>query len=119
LQPDGVHAGYEQAPGDEAVMLADIAVAEDWTFEATGSIAFGVRHTVRFRTVSAGHLDRTPDRHLRQGSVIATIEGGSGQFEGAEGRITSNFLLSDTGELTDHQIGLVFIREAREDPADH
>jgi hypothetical protein len=38
------------------------------------------------------------------------VIGGSGQFEGATGKITSNFVLSDTGELTDNQLGMLFLR---------
>jgi hypothetical protein len=35
--------------------------------------------------------------------------GGCGIFLGASGRIVSNFLVSDAGELTDHQLGVVFV----------
>jgi len=110
VEADGVRAGYEPAPGDEAVMHARIVVADDASFSVAGSITFGVSHVVRYRTLAGACLDATPDRHLRQGSAIFAIEGGSGQFEAARGHIASSFLLSDTGELTDHQVGLVFVR---------
>src|SRR5262245_58274219 len=106
LADDGVHGRYRGDDGDEALMEARIVVA-DGSFEAAGSINFGVRHTLRFRALG-GTLVATPDEHIRQGTAIAEIEGGTGQFEHASGRITSNFVLSDTGELTDHQVGLVF-----------
>ena len=109
VESDGVRGGYEPDAGDEAVLQARIALGHDGSFTAVGSITFGVRHVMRFRTLGNGRLARTPDRHLRQGGAVARIEGGSGQFEGATGRITSNFLLSDTGEITDHQVGLVFV----------
>lgn len=111
VEPAGIRGALEPDPGDEAVLEARIVVGDDGSFAAVGSITFGVRHVVRFRTLDSGHLERTPDPHLRQGGAIAVIEGGSGQFEGATGRITSNFLVSDTGELTDHQVGLVFVRD--------
>lgn len=38
-----------------------------------------------------------------------TIAGGDGQFEGASGRITSTFFVSDTGDLTENQLGVVFV----------
>lgn len=41
----------------------------------------------------------------REGGLVA---GDEGQFEGANGRITSNFFLSDTGELTENQLGVMF-----------
>jgi hypothetical protein len=104
---EGVRGRYEAVAGDEAVLEARVFVTGS-AFEASGSITFGVDHTLRFRTLS-GDLVTTPDRHLRQGTAIAAVEGGTGQFEHASGRISSNFMLSDTGELTDYHTGLVFI----------
>ena len=64
---------------------------------------------MRFRTVGLGHLARSPDPHLQQGTAMWEIEGGEGQFDGVRGRITSNFFVSDTGELTDNHLGLIFV----------
>jgi hypothetical protein len=33
-----------------------------------------------------------------------------GQFEGASGLITSNFTVSDTGEVVDHHFGALFVK---------
>lgn len=107
LDEAGVRGRFEPAPGDEALLEARMVIAED-TFEATGSINFGTGHALRFHTRD-GRLEPTPDAHLRQGTGTAEVEGGIGQFANASGRITSNFFISDTGELTDHQLGLVFI----------
>lgn len=114
LEPGGIRTAFEPSAGDEVVLQARIAVRDDGSFAMTGSISFGVHHAIRFRARSAGRLVPTPDRHLRQGSAVGRVDGGTGQFEDAVGRITSNFLLSDTGELTDHQVGLVFVRAADE-----
>jgi hypothetical protein len=103
----GVRGRFEPAAGDEALLEARMVVSDD-SFEATGSINFGANHALRFRTRD-GRLQPTPDSHLRQGTASAEVEGGIGQFANASGRITSNFFISDTGELTDHQLGLVFI----------
>lgn len=111
VEPTGIRGALEPDPGDDAVLEARIVMGDDGSFGAVGSITFGVRHVVRFRTLDSGHMALTPDPHLCQGVAVAAIDGGSGQFEGATGRITSNFLLSDTGELTDHQLGLVFVRD--------
>jgi len=64
------------------------------------------------RATAPGHLTLSLDRNLRHDSAVSKIHGGRGQFDGASGRITSNFFLSDTGELTDNQLGLVFISPA-------
>jgi hypothetical protein len=72
---------------------------------------------VRFRSVGLGRLVECPDRNLRHGTVVHEVEGGNGQFERAEGLITSNFLISDTGEVTDNHLGLIFVHEVRSDAA--
>ena len=38
------------------------------------------------------------------------VDGGEGQFAGASGYITSNFTLSDTGDVTDNQFGVIFVK---------
>jgi hypothetical protein len=104
---DGVRGRYEGADGDEALLEA-LLTLRDERLEGTGWIRFSVRHALHFRMVGGG-LTATPDEHLRQGAAIAEVDGGTGQFANASGRITSNFVLSDTGEVTDHQVGLVFV----------
>lgn len=117
LDDDGVHGQFESMPGDEAVLEQHTELIGDVEFVSRGSITFGYRHSLRFVTVGRGQIGSTPDRHLRHGAAIALIDGGTGQFEGATGRIASNFFLSDTGELTDHHLGLVFVeRRTRETP---
>jgi hypothetical protein len=38
------------------------------------------------------------------------VDSGEGQFQGATGYITSNFLVSDQGEVTDYHFGLIFLK---------
>lgn len=110
LDEEGVHGAYAIGPDESAEALLEARmVVTDGAFEATGSISFGTGHVLRFRTRD-GRLEPTPDAHLRQGTATAEVEGGIGQFADASGRITSNFFISDTGEVTDNQLGLVFIR---------
>lgn len=109
MDADGVHGHFEPAPGDEAVLESRILLAEDGRFHVTGAITFGHRHRLRFRSLDLGRLSLSPDLHLRHGSAISEIEEGHGQFVEARGRITSNFFLSDTGEFTDNQLGLLFV----------
>jgi hypothetical protein len=98
VDDDGVQGHFMSAgEGDEAVRQS--------------RLVFGHRNTIRFRTVGLGRLAPSPDPHLRHGTVVWEVEGGEGQFEGASGRITSNFFVSDTGEMTDNQLGVIFIRD--------
>jgi hypothetical protein len=54
------------------------------------------------------------DPDLRQGTVVWKVNGGQGHFEGASGLITSNLLLSLTGDLTENQLGVIFAPAHRE-----
>jgi hypothetical protein len=41
--------------------------------------------------------------------VMWQVESGEGQFTGAQGLITSNFIISDAGEVTDYHMGVIFV----------
>jgi hypothetical protein len=66
-----------------------------------------------FAAAGLGRLAACPDPNLRHGTVVRKVEGGNGQFARAEGFITCNFLVSDTGEVTDNHFGLIFVHERR------
>jgi hypothetical protein len=44
-------------------------------------------------------------------AAAARSREGTGCSHGREGLITSNFLVSDTGEVTDNHFGLIFVHE--------
>jgi hypothetical protein len=116
LGPDGVHGALEEVAGGDAALEAELSLHEQSTFEDGGTIEFGHGNSVRFRSVGLGRLVECPDRNLRHGTVVREVEG-NGQFERAEGLITSNFLVSDTGEVTDNHLGLIFVHEGRSEAA--
>lgn len=95
--------------GEEALLEAEIVLNGDSSFTETVTIDFGHGHQLWLRSVEPGRLSASADEHLRHGTAVLDVLGGTGQFAGATGRITSNFVLSDTGELTDNQFGLIFI----------
>jgi hypothetical protein len=108
LGPDGVDGGFVWAPdGDEAYLESELVFTGDESFEERGRIVFARGHALRIE--GRGVLSASPDPHLSQGTVVWTVGGGDGQFEGASGRITSSFFLSDTGDLTENQLGVVFV----------
>jgi hypothetical protein len=107
LTPAGVEGSFAWAPGDdEALFESTLAFIDAGGFEETGTILFSRGHTLRVR--GRGQLATSPDPHLLHGTVVWEVTGGDGQFDDAGGRITSNFLLSDTGELTENQLGVIF-----------
>jgi hypothetical protein len=108
----GVHGQVEARDGAEAHLECRLTFADDRRYAEVGTISFGNGNALRFRSRADGTLGTSPDPHLRQGATVWEIDGGSGTLAGASGLIVSNFLLSDTGDLTDHQLGLVFLDDA-------
>jgi hypothetical protein len=113
LGPDGLHGAYEDVAGGDATLETELALHAHSTFDDAGTIEFGQGNSVRFRSIGLGRLVACPDPNLKHGTVIREVEGGNGQFARAEGRIASNFLVSDTGEVTDNHLGLIFVHERR------
>jgi hypothetical protein len=105
---DGLRSSFSPLADEEAVLEMRLQLA-DGRVDAAGTIVCGYGNVLRFRTLNPGRLGTSPDPHLQQGTLIYEVEGGDGSFAGARGRIASNFLLSDTGELTDNQFGLIFV----------
>jgi hypothetical protein len=118
---DGLHGTLEPAAGDQAVFESEVTFlggfessevtsAGESGFKETGTITFGEGgHRLRFSTIGQGYLGAGPEPNLRQGAVMWQVDGGEGQFEGARGVITSNFLVNDAGEVTDHHMGVIFV----------
>jgi hypothetical protein len=107
LTPEGPDGRFVWAPGDEeAVFESTLAFRDEGGFAEEGRIAFGPGNSLRIR--GRGRLAPSADPELRQGTVVWTVDGGEGHFEGSSGLITSNFLLSATGDLTENQLAVVF-----------
>jgi hypothetical protein len=110
----GPHARFEQHDGDEAHMECRLTFADDVHFEEVGTISFGNGNTLRFRSLAPGTLEPSPEPGLHQGSATWAIDGGAGVFAQASGRLVSNFLVASSGELTDHQLAVVFLDQGRD-----
>ena len=113
---DGVHARLEPGNGVEAHLECRLTFLDESSFEEAGTISFGNGNALRFRSAGTGTLKPCRDPHLRHGTVTWDVDSGAGAFAHASGRIVSNFLLADTGELTDHQLGVLFLSG---DPGSH
>lgn len=110
IDADGVHGRIEPSEsGGEAHLECRLTFLDKRRFEEVGTISFGNGNTLRFRTVGEGTLMSSERPGLSHGTSSWAIDGGAGVFAGATGRIVSNFLLADTGELTDHQLGVLFL----------
>jgi hypothetical protein len=113
IDGDGVHGTVEPREGGEALLELRLSLLDERAFEEHGTVSFRNGDALRFRSLAPGLLTRCPDPNVRHGTAICEIDGGSGRFTGASGRIASSFLVSDTGELTEHQLALLFL-EPRE-----
>jgi len=81
------------------------------TFQLVGSITFGTGvHQVHIHTAGSGYLNRPAGDGCMYGAVISWIEEGAGQFAGANGLLTSNFIVTESGEVTDYHLGVVQVR---------
>jgi len=114
---DGVHSRLEARDGDEAHLECRLTFLDETRFEEIGTISFGNGNALRFRSTTAGTLAASPEPGLRHGTASWEVDGGAGRFEGVTGRIVSNFLLSDTGDLTDNQLGVLFLPELPQEEA--
>jgi hypothetical protein len=109
---DGLDGTVQPGEGKEALLVSRLVLADDGSFDQSGTIEFAPGHVLAFRTIGPARLGRSPDPQLRHGAAVWEIEGGDGQFRGAHGRITSNFVVSETDELTDNHFGLIFVTGA-------
>lgn len=109
IASDGLHGGFEPTLGVEATFRLRVCLADAKSVDETGTIVFGPGHALHLRNTGVIVLGPSPDPHLQHGTLMWQVMSGEGQFEYAEGRISSNFLVSDTGEVTDNQIGVIFV----------
>jgi hypothetical protein len=120
MGPHGVQATIESAAGQQATFESEVTFlggfesseatsAGEGGFKETGMITFGEgEHRLRFSTIGQGYIGPSAEPNLRQGAVMWQVEGGEGQFKGAQGLITSNFTISAAGDVTDHHTGVIF-----------
>jgi hypothetical protein len=119
LENGGVVVRFDFDEGsDEATLEAHLTFKANGYFSAVATIDFGHGHRLHVETDDDGRVNGCADEHLRHGSAVLYVVAGTGQFDGATGQVTCNFVLSDTGDLTDNQLGMVFLgKEAVTRPA--
>jgi hypothetical protein len=115
LSADGPSGRFVWAAKDEEALLESrLEFKAERCFEEEGTIVFAPGNIMRIR--GRGRLAPSADPDLRQGTVVWRIEFGAGHLEGASGLITSNLLLSATGDLTENQLGVIFAPAMAEHP---
>lgn len=108
---DGIESKFHPAEGGLAYFESEVHLTDTNAFTETGTISFGEdEHMLRFSTVGHGILGPSADPKYSAGAVTWKVDGGEGQFEGASGFITSNFLVMEDGEVTDYHFGVIFVK---------
>ena len=108
---DGIHGKFEPTAGAKAQFESEVTLTGATSFLEKGTIRFGEpNNLLHFSTVEHGYLGDSADAKLKSGAVMWRVDGGEGQFAGASGYITSNFTLSDAGEVTDNHFGVIFVK---------
>jgi hypothetical protein len=122
IGPDGLRGTLEPTAGGYGTFESEVTFvggfessevtsAGEGGFKETGTITFGEEgDRLRFSTIGQGYIGPSAEPNLKHGAVMWQVDGGEGKFEGARGLITSNFSVSDAGEVTDHHVGVIFVR---------
>ncbi|MDA1188649.1 MAG: hypothetical protein O2854_03055 [Chloroflexi bacterium] len=108
--PNGLESKFEAIGGHEIVFDSEAKFLTDTTLIEWGTISFGPGHTLNFSTVGEGFMGGTVEPNVTGGCIIWKVEGGTGQFEGASGYITSNFMGNADGSMNDYQFGVIFVK---------
>jgi hypothetical protein len=87
-----------------------LVFADESTFSEEGTIEFGRGDALNFRSVGNGTLQAALSGGVRHGASVLEVADGVGRYAGASGRITSNFVLSPDGAITDEQVLVLFFQ---------
>ncbi len=111
LGADGIQATLEALGGGQATFTSRVVVNADGSFDETGTITYGSLGSVEFRTLGKGYMFPSGIEGLQRGGVLWEVTGGTGQFVGATGIITSNFSVSSDGKVVDNHFAVLYLPE--------
>jgi len=111
ISGSGVQTDLIASPGEFAFFESELRPTGPNEFEEAGEITFGegTSHMLRFSTAGSGHFTTDFEPGTLAGSASWRIDGGAGQFSGAQGFITSNFTLTAAGDRCDFHCGVIFL----------
>lgn len=113
VSPAGVQTDLRASQGDLAFFESELRFTGGDAFEENGEITFGddSEHVLKFSTQGQGHIAPHIEPGVLAGSASWKVDGGLGQFSSAQGFISSIFIITDAGERSDFQCGLIFVPE--------
>ncbi len=111
IGPDGVTGTFIPAEGGLAYFESQVRMTGADTFQEDGSITFGEEDdSLKFSTVGQGYIGPQAGSTTMAGAVSWKVESGEGQFQDATGLITSNFSVDASGQVIDHQFGVIYVK---------
>jgi hypothetical protein len=105
----GVQERIETQLPDGARLEAEAVFADQSSFREHGTLEFVDGSTIHLRTLGSGQLTPSVEPGVNHGTVTWDIDGGSGRFADATGRISSSFTVTPDGQVDDEHIGLIFL----------
>jgi hypothetical protein len=111
LGADGIRADVVAVTGERAVLDSHVERFGDGSFVEDGTITYGRAGSISFVTVGRGTVAPSPVAGWTRGAVVWSVTGGDGMFAGAQGLITSNFAVGVDGEVIDHHVARLYVRE--------
>ena len=109
LGDGGVESAADTIDGERAVLESRVERFADGSFVEDGTIAYGLAGTISFVTVGRGSVGPSPIPGWVHGAVIWSVTGGDGVFAGAQGLITSNFVVSAGGDVVDNHFTRIYV----------
>jgi hypothetical protein len=106
-----LNSDLQPLQGGDARFESEVTITGDGTFLESGTIDFGGGNRLRFSSIGQGTFSMNQESNLSHGAVVWRVDRGEGGLAGASGLITSNFTFNDAFEVTDNQLGLLFVPE--------
>ena len=104
-----VTSTYKKIAGKNASAETVLTLTGDGVFIESGTIKFGDGSTwLKFNTVGSGFLGASAAKGVSAGCAVWRITEGGGQFKGATGHISGNFIVDAKGVAYDNQVAVIF-----------
>jgi hypothetical protein len=104
-------------PNGEAQFETELAFTGATTFQEVGTIRFGAGiDRLHVSTIGSGFVEHARNPRGRQGAAMLAIQSGEGAFAGSSGIVVSNFVLEESGELTDHLLAVLHLQSEGDSP---
>ena len=100
-------AGVPETGGGEARFSSIVTMVGDGAFVESGAIDYGGGSSLSFDTVGQGRIGPAAAGGMA-GAVIWKVVEGKGRWAGASGYVTSNFTVSEKGDVVDNQTAVLF-----------